>query len=98
MNSYCSGVILLTYNWHNTPSSSISFVNFQQETVSYTRSPYLTLSHVLCYNSVLLNPMMSHVKDRLKLVKQLCDSDGMEIDGIHCLSDSESCWTWLLYR
>ena len=37
--------------------------------------------------------MMSLGKNRLNMVEQFCDSDGMKIDRIHCLNDSESCWT-----
>ena len=37
--------------------------------------------------------MMSQGKNRLNLVQQFCDSDGMKIDRIYCHNDSESCWT-----
>ena len=33
--------------------------------------------------------MMSPVRNRLNLVKQCCDYDGMKKDGVDCLNDSE---------
>ena len=37
--------------------------------------------------------MMSRGKSRLNLFQQFCDSDGMKIDRMHCLNDSEQGWT-----
>ena len=36
---------------------------------------------------------MNQGKNRIKMVKQLCDSDGNKIDGIPYLNDLEMCQT-----
>ena len=37
--------------------------------------------------------LMSQCKNKLNPVEPFTDSDDMKIDRIHCLNDSESCWT-----